>query len=225
MQINYYLYLVIRLPTLGRFRRGARIGLYIVAFAVAAMGSQPFAVAYEGLRPSSCSTDPRYPEPDEPGQVFYLQRSNNPNTVIYAANLGANGWIDRANPVQVYWRTYNDQGEKKRLSFLERRFAYGMKYRRNSASGRPVRFTANLVSLPSRKIDIAQPGPGEVTASLPISGTPAELVCVYVEWKAGSGIIPKILHVDIVGKDISTGRRVVERIRPEARSRPQGTTR
>lgn len=198
-----------RLRWLGR-PQSAAFCLHTLALALVCFVAP--ASAQEKLQQSSCSADPRYPEPKEPGQVFYLQRSGNPNTVIYAVNLDANGSIDTTDPVRVYWRRYNDQGETKKLTFTERRLAYGVKYRASPQN--PASYIASLVSLPSLKVVVEQLRSGKVRASLPISGTPAQLVCVYVEWKKRLGIIPKILHIDIVGNDLSSGQRLVERIRP-----------
>mgnify|MGYP006277087213 CR=1 FL=1 len=54
-----------------------------------------------------------YPVPHEKNQIFFVQRSMNPNTIVYTARLGADGLPDPRKPVDVFWRRYNDEGEKR----------------------------------------------------------------------------------------------------------------
>ena len=64
---------------------------------------------------------PEYQVPDEPDMLFYIERSTNSNTVVYAARRGANGALDTTAPVETFWRWFNVDGAKKPLNFIERR--------------------------------------------------------------------------------------------------------
>jgi hypothetical protein len=46
---------------------------------------------------------PEFKVPDEPNQLFYVQRSPNANSVVYAAKLDAKGNFDSRNPVDAFW--------------------------------------------------------------------------------------------------------------------------
>ena len=70
---------------------------------------------------------PEFKTPDEPNQLFYVQRSPNANTVIYAARLDDKGEIDRGNPVEGFWRKFNIDGSKQSLNMIERMMAYGVR--------------------------------------------------------------------------------------------------
>ncbi len=50
---------------------------------------------------SECTSDPRYPRPQDKGMVFYLQRSGNTNTIIYSALFNASGNINLNKPFDV----------------------------------------------------------------------------------------------------------------------------
>ena len=52
---------------------------------------------------------PEFKVPDEPNQLFYVQRSPNSNTVIYAAKLDAQG---KPQDVEAYWRKFNIDGSR-----------------------------------------------------------------------------------------------------------------
>src|ERR1700759_668959 len=82
---------------------------------------------------------PEFPVPDEPDMLFYIERSTNSNTVVYAAKRDAKGAIDSDAPVEAFWRWFNVDGAKKSLNFIERMMAYGVKNSRVVA-GRPITF-------------------------------------------------------------------------------------
>ena len=80
-----------------------------------------------------------FPVPSEPNMLFYVQRSVNSNTVVYAARLDADGAIDPKTPVDAFWRWYNVDGQKKPLNFIEyfdRVFAKPFRW---TYIGRPLR--------------------------------------------------------------------------------------
>src|ERR1700754_3514617 len=70
---------------------------------------------------------PEFKVPDEPNQLFYVQRSPNSNTVVYTARLDGHGNFDSRDPVQGFWRKFNIDGSKQSLNFIERMMAYGVK--------------------------------------------------------------------------------------------------
>src|ERR1700749_3275258 len=90
-----------------------------------------------------------FPVPSDPNMLFYVQRSSNSNTIVYAAKLTGSGQIDPKNPVEVFWRRYTEQGQRRALYFIERVLAFGI-----SASpmpGRPNEFEADINGYPERK--------------------------------------------------------------------------
>lgn len=68
------------------------------------------------------------PVPAEENQLFYLQRDPDANTVIYVLNL-EEGELNLKDPVQAYWIRYADKGQKQKLSFIQRKMAYGIGYK------------------------------------------------------------------------------------------------
>src|SRR5262245_17024165 len=52
------------------------------------------------------SVRPEFPVPKEPNMLFYIQRSVNSNTVVYAAQIDPTGKLDADHPVVAYWRWY-----------------------------------------------------------------------------------------------------------------------
>src|SRR4029079_7491912 len=94
---------------------------------------------------------PEFKVPQEPNQLFYVQRSPNANTVVYGAKLDAQGNFDSRGPVEAFWRKFNIDSSKQPLNFMERMMAYGVKLNARKA-GEPITFA--IASLPQRKLSL-----------------------------------------------------------------------
>ena len=89
--------------------------------------------------------------PSSASRLFYIQRSNNTNTVIYDANMLADKKLDPHKPVSVYWIRYAEKGQQEGLSFFQWKMAYGYKHRPlNGADG----FEFSLNAFDKRPIHI-----------------------------------------------------------------------
>ncbi len=149
---------------------------------------------------------PDFPIPAEPNQLFYLQRSTNPNTVIYAARFDANGNLDARNPVAVYWRRYNTTGERKALKRIEQMFAYGVNVRKGEIPGEFI-FTIKPAGI--FPILLRQTGPGKAEALVTSGGRTGRLAYVFLTVDE-SGLIPRITRFEAYGTDPTTGRAIGE---------------
>lgn len=151
---------------------------------------------------------PEYQVPDEPDMLFYIERSTNSNTVVYAARRGANGALDTTAPVETFWRWFNVDGAKKPLNFIERMMAYGVKTGR-AVPGQPVTF--QITSLPERTLILDMDGDKHPQALIQMGSHTARLVYVYLNVVEG-GLVPKVPSLDIFGVDKSSGNALHEHI-------------
>lgn len=151
---------------------------------------------------------PEFKTPDEPNQLFYVQRSPNSNTVVYAARLNARGEIDQSDPVEAFWRKFNIDGAKTGLNFMERMMAYGVKVDRVQ-KGKPITFT--IAALPERKLTLALDAGRQPEAVMQIGGRQVKLAYVYLHVVEG-GLLPKVPELDIFGTDTVTGKAVHEHL-------------
>lgn len=142
-------------------------------------------------------------------RLFYIQRSNNANTVIYDANLVENQKFDPEKPVNVYWIRYAEQGQSERLSMLQWRLAYGYSHQpvHRPAEG----YTINLNAFEKRPIKIIYEA-GRPAAMIQINGRHARLQKVFVQLAPGNRLIPHVLYIDIFGVDPEKDLPVFERI-------------
>lgn len=151
---------------------------------------------------------PEFKIPDEPNQLFYIQRSPNSNTVVYAAKLDAHGDFDSDAPVDAYWRKFNIDGSRQPLKFVERLMAYGARVD-TIRSGQPITF--HVVALPDRKLTLAMDAQHHPEALIQIGGRTVKLSYVYLQVEEG-GLLPKVPSLDIFGTDIASGKAIHEHL-------------
>jgi hypothetical protein len=151
-----------------------------------------------------------FPIPKEENQIFYVQRSINSNTIVYTARLDGEGRFDTKKPVDVFWRRFNDDGERKELSTLERSLAFGV--RADPAPGRPGAFIMRVVSYPQRSAVLKLVG-GVPRLETKVAGEPSRLDHAYLEVDE-SGSVPSVTRVHLYGYSLATGKRVKESFIP-----------
>ncbi len=151
---------------------------------------------------------PEFKTPDEPNQLFYVQRSPNSNTVIYAAKLDGHGEINRSDPVEGFWRKFNIDGSRQPLNFIERMMAYGVKADR-AQPGKPITFT--VAALPERKLTLSLDANHKPEALMQIGTHTVKLAYVYLQVVEG-GLMPDVPALDVFGTDIASGKAIHEHI-------------
>ena len=57
--------------------------------------------------------------------LFHIERSKNSNIVQYDAQVAEDGKLYKKEPVVGYWIRLNEQGQKQKLSWIQRTFAFG----------------------------------------------------------------------------------------------------
>lgn len=184
-----------------------RLALLAAALLLAAPLAAPQAAAAElklveigapGATPAA-----GYPTPSDPGMVFYLQRSANPNTVVYAVRLSQDGGLDASQPISAFWRRYNAQGQVQDLSMLERRLAYGVTAKPRGDGRYDVRFRAvprlDFVLEPGRQ--------GDAVLTFAPQGEPIEVSHGFVELDE-SGLVPEVTELRVYGKRRGDGQPV-----------------
>jgi hypothetical protein len=151
---------------------------------------------------------PEFKIPDEPGQLFYVQRSPNSNTIVYAAKLDAQGNFDSRSPVEGFWRKFNIDGSRQPLNFIERMMAYGVKVDARKA-GQPITFT--IAALPERKLSLGLDAQHRPEATMRIGTHSVKVAYVYLQVVDG-GLAPSVPSLDIVGTDIASGKAIHEHL-------------
>ena len=142
---------------------------------------------------------PDWPVPDDRNQIFFVQRSTNPNTVVYTARYEADGAIDADDPVGVYWRRFNDDGAVRALNFIENRAAFGV---RTDSLGNG-QFDVRMRALPDLRLVLAEASDGPALY-LPREAGVLRLSFAYLEID-DSGLVPSVTNIILTGRDTQSG--------------------
>jgi hypothetical protein len=142
--------------------------------------------------------------------LFIIERSKNANVVHYDAQLTADGKLDPKEPVIVYWVRLAEDGRRRKLSWIQKKIAYGFTIKPDpSIDGYGMTF----VAYPEKQI-IVKKEKGAVRAEAVIDGRPAVLEKIYIN--ASEGLTMPIVHyIDVYGKDLQTGEERREKIVPK----------
>lgn len=152
-----------------------------------------------------------YPVPPvSDNRLFYLQRSLNPNTVVYDANLLGKQRLNSEQPVEIYWLRYNTNGERKALSFAERNFAYGLNFDPIDDGNA---YSITLMAYSGRVIKIYIDENGKAVAQTRINGKQAQLKSIYIDVD-GSGFWSSVNFIELSGVNMRNGEPLIERFNP-----------
>jgi hypothetical protein len=141
-------------------------------------------------------------------RLFRVERSKNANVVVYDALMTQDGFLHSDNPVDAYWLALAEDGQRKKLSRIQRRFAYGFKTRFLDEDTVVMNMAADI----DREItvDVVEGVPRAVTA---IDGNDAVLDKIYVK-SIEKKLWPSVEYLELFGVDAMTGEERYERIYP-----------
>ena len=141
-------------------------------------------------------------------QLFYLQRTSNTNTIVYELNY-KNGSIDTENPVQGFWIRYQEMGQREELSFIQRKFAYGLKTKKIADD----QYELSFVSYKKYKMYLKLGADKKYYVFTDINHKPAVLTSIFIKINGGSFWSPNIEYVEILGLEPNTKAAVKERLK------------
>ena len=149
----------------------------------------------------------KFPIPSgNPNQLFYLQRTVNANTIVCELNY-KNGVVDAKEPVSVFWIRYGEQGQREELSFIQKKFAYGVKTTLVAKDKYELRFAA-CKDYPMYLIMDAD---NKYNVYATINQRQAILSRIFVKINGGTAWSPNVEYIEIKGIDLSTGKEITER--------------
>ena len=154
-----------------------------------------------------------YPTPPPNAKrLFYLQRSPNTNVLSYDVNIDPKtGKPNQDSPVKVYWLRYAEgKGEPEELSFIQRKFAYGV-------SSDPLgndKYDIRIMSYKKIPLTLMASADGKYHIFATVSKKQMLLQNIFIQIEGGSMWSPNIIFIEMKGTDPVTGKEVVERFKP-----------
>lgn len=144
----------------------------------------------------------------DPNMMFYLQRSHNENTIVCELNV-KNGKLVADDPIHVFWIRYQEKGQRAELSYIQRKFAYGI----NAKKLRENLYELNFVSYKKQKMYLMPGIDGRFHVFTSINKKQSILNKIYLEIKGGTFWLPNVEYVEISGLDPSSNLSVKEKIK------------
>jgi hypothetical protein len=138
-------------------------------------------------------------------KLFFIQRSKNANEVHYDARVTKDGALDPKDPVEGYWLNKAEGGGRSSITVLQR-IAYGFDVDANGDGT----WKMKLKAFSERPLTLVRVN-GRWRGRTTIAGKQAYMTRLYVATDE-SGVMPKVLYVDIFGEDAGSGAAVQEHI-------------
>jgi phosphatidylglycerophosphate synthase len=146
-----------------------------------------------------------------PHQLFYLQRTNNTNTIVCELNYDKKGQLDADNPVHVFWIRFQEGGARKELNYIQRVFAYGIK---SQPQGNGT-YKLHFVSYKKQPMLLMHsPKDNRYHVYATINQKQAVLHRIFLKVDGGSAWSPNVVYMEMKGTDPLTGKELVERFKP-----------
>ena len=142
--------------------------------------------------------------------LFYIQRTNNTNTIVYQLNKESNDQINDDEPVNIFWIRYAEQGQQQDLSYLQRKLAYGLISKKTSEDSYELRFAAKK----NHPLYLARDNRGEFHVYSIADGKKIILQKIFIRINGGTALAPKIESVKLSGIDPATQKPLSSTINP-----------
>jgi len=141
--------------------------------------------------------------------LFHIERNKNANIVQYDAQVGANGELYPKEPVVGYWVRLAEQGQVKKLSWVQRKFAYGFTVKLNKDDNTAI---LELAIDLGRTLLVKQDGE-DYRAITNIDGVESYIDKIFIH-ATGSGISTRLKFIELYGKAVDSQGEQYERYSP-----------
>jgi len=150
-----------------------------------------------------------YPEPAKTStRLFYMQQSKNYNTFVYDVNI-KDGVIDSSQPINQYRIVYTQNGVKKPLSWIQKKFAYGMIVLESTPNLFKLRLTSKKGIYFYLNYDESKGARIYVT----VNDHKMYLNKMFIQAKKGTfGINVEVEYALFYGEDSITGKPIIEKV-------------
>jgi len=145
-----------------------------------------------------------YPTPARTTKsLFYIQRSHNKNTIVYDLNILPDGKLNKESPIHPYWIRYEEGGGTQELSFIQRKYAYGLYYETIDESKGSYKvffvcYSKKYIYLLKSNKDF------RYHAYISLNNKFIELNKIFIKTEGGTFWFPVVRYVEVNGIDMAT---------------------
>lgn len=150
-----------------------------------------------------------YPIPKKNDTIlFYIQRNHNANTIIYDANYDDDGILLEDEPIVVYWRRYEEEGQKMELRTIEKWYAYGVDWKKDELE---KMYKIKLVADKGHEFWLKQIAPFKAVILTEINMQSTVLDHIYI-FADNSGVWPTVKYIEFFSNDTTASKNKYEKI-------------
>lgn len=163
----------------------------------------------EYRNPALAGLPDHYPRPPKTDKhLFYIQRNNNFNTVIYEVNYAPQiKQIDQNYPMHAYWLKYTAGGEIEDLNYYQNKMAYGYDSKVITANT----YSFNFVSYKELTLYLGQNKNGKYQVHCNINQQMSILNNIYV-YAETLGVFPNVKFIELFGTHLESELPTYQRI-------------
>lgn len=138
--------------------------------------------------------------PKDEDLLFYIQRNQNQNTIVYRVNRTLDGLINEHLPMDAYWTIFSEGGARKELNHLQNSLAFG--YNSNQISKDLYQFT--FVSYEHMTFYIQNLENRGFKVIYINNGQHVVLKNIYV-YAVEFGVFPDVKYIEFFGENLNSG--------------------
>lgn len=142
--------------------------------------------------------------------LFKIERSKDANPIFYEVNTDKSNNLNVDNPVNVYWIKHTDDGRIEPLTWIQKKYAYGLKFLRVNENETTFQF----VSYDKKTFTLKRNKEGNYKVYSLIGNKLVEVNRIFVQIDGGTFWFPKISRVELHAKDVLSGQITKEIINP-----------
>ena len=142
--------------------------------------------------------------------LFKIERSKDNNQIFYDVNISESGELDGENPIHVYWRRNTEGGIIKPLTWIQQKYAYGLKFLNVNEDYVTFRF----VSYKKLIFTLKKTSDKHYEVYTKFNDKLLKMDRIFINIDGGTFWFPNITTVEIHAQNVKTGKNVIEIITP-----------
>ena len=142
--------------------------------------------------------------------LFKIERSKDNNQIFYDVNVDKNGNFNNEEPINIYWIKNTEGGTTKPLTWIQKKYAYGLKFLKISDDYATFRF----VSSKQMYFTLKKDNKNHFEVYSKYKGQILNINRIFIKIDGGTFWFPNITAVEVYAKNVKTGEDVVEIITP-----------
>lgn len=145
--------------------------------------------------------------------LFSIERSLDPNEVIYEINLDRNGKLQASNPIKIYWLKKTNNNKTEPLTLIQQQFAYGIIFL-DSINPHEKEWSFQFVSYPKRTFILKKMEDESFKVYTVVENQEVLVKRIYVNFNNKNFWFPSISAVELHGQNVSSGQMIAEIVKP-----------